>query len=611
MNTRKRSTTRKNPGPAAPRKKNRAYPKSGRNPAGKSAEQSRRRPSREADPDRKRFLPTCRADMKARGWDCLDILLISGDAIIDHPAFGVPLLGRLLEASGYRVGIVAQPRWDRPDDVRVMGRPRLFCGISAGCLDSMVAHYTAFRKKRRDDAYTPGGKAGARPNRACIVYSNLVRQAFPGLPIVLGGIEASLRRAVHFDFWTNRIRGSLLLDAKADLILYGMAESSLLETARRFAAGESLQGIPGTVIAAAPPPEAEILPSLEEITAFPPALMQATLAVEQQVQRGRGILAQAHGSRHVVLMPPPPPLSTKELDALYALPFTRDPHPDATSPIPALDMVRWSVTAVRGCGGGCTFCSLSLHQGRRIRSRSRESILREVEGMTRHRAWKGSVSDVGGPTANLWGGRCTANPSTCQRRSCLSPNLCPHFQPAQQAYRDLLRAVRSLRGVKHVRIASGLRHDVALRNPDILRDLTREFVGGQLKIAPEHAVDRVLRLMRKTDFAHFERFLELFSSVNRSAGLDHYIVPYVMSAFPGCTMDDMRQLARWFRRQGWQPRQIQCFIPTPGTVATAMYYAQCDTRGQPIHVARTDRERQDQHAILTGASVFGRRDSST
>jgi uncharacterized radical SAM protein YgiQ len=535
--------------------------------------------------------------MAARGWEQLDVLLVSGDAYADHPAFGVPLLGRVLEADGYRVGIVAQPRWDSPEDLQCMGRPRLFCGISAGCLDSLLAHYTAFRKKRSDDAYTPGGLAGRRPNRACIVYSNLVRQAFPGLPVILGGIEASLRRAAHYDFWSDSVRRSLLLDAKADLILYGMAESTLIEVARRLRDGIGLEGLPGAAYIGARPAEAEVLPSYEDILARPAALLEATVAIERQVHQGTTVLAQAHGDRFIILTPPTAP-GTADFERIADLPFTRDAHPDCGERIPGLDMVRWSVTAVRGCGGGCSFCALALHQGRRIRSRSQASVLREIRAMTQHPEWSGAVTDVGGPTANFWGAACGAEPSRCLRPSCLSPGICPHLQPRQREYLGLLRAARAVPGVKHVRVASGVRHDLALEDAEFARGLTAEFVGGQLKLAPEHCVDHVLKLMRKSDFSLFERFLEVFGRVSAGQDREQYVVPYVMSAFPGCSMDDMTQLAAWFRAQGWQPQQVQCFVPTPGTVATAMFYAGCDAAGHPIHVARTDREREDQHRVL-------------
>ncbi len=552
--------------------------------------------------DRGRFLPVSAEDLRARGWDAVDVLLITGDAYADHPAFGVPLLGRILEAEGFRVGIVAQPRWDTLDDIRRLGAPRLFCGVSAGSLDSMLAHYTAFRKKRSEDAYTPGGRTGRRPNRACIVYSNMVRRAFPGTPIVLGGIEASLRRAAHYDFWTDSIRRSILVDARADLVLYGMAEQSIVEVARRLRRGDALAGVPGAAFMGDPPEGAQQLPSWEDIRERPRALLEATLALERQVQRGGPVLAQGHGGRFVIFTPPPEP-SPGELDRIADLPFTREAHPDCDGPIPALEMVRWSITAVRGCGGGCSFCSLALHQGRRIRSRSPESILREVRSMTAHPAWRGSVADVGGPTANFWGSECGADPSRCNRSSCLWPARCPRLRPRQRAYLELLRAVRAEPGVNHVAVASGIRHDLALEDPEFVAGLVAEFVGGHLKLAPEHCAEHVLDLMRKCRFDRFEEFLERFGRLSAQKGREQYVVPYVMSAFPGCTLSDMKRLADWFRRRGWRLRQVQCFVPTPGTMATALFYAGCDPDGRPIHVARTDREREDQHRILTGGRL--------
>ena len=549
------------------------------------------------------FLPTTGREMEERGWEELDVLLVSGDAYVDHPAFGVSLLGRLLESRGYRVGIVAQPRWNTPEDIARMGRPRLFCGVSSGCLDSMLAHYTAFRKKRRDDAYTPGGQCGSRPNRAVIVYSNLVRQAFPGLPVVIGGIESSLRRAAQYDFWSNSLRRSILLDSKADVLVYGMGERAVLEIAERIGADRDLDGVRGaaTVLGASAvelPPDAAELPSYEAIEAEPTALLSATLRIERQVLQGGPSLVQRHGKRVVCLNPPAEPLTEVEFDAIYELPFVRDAHPSYKETIPALDMVRWSITAVRGCAGGCSFCSLALHQGRRIRSRSKGSILHEVSTMAENGAFRGAISDIGGPTANLWGARCKGETETCHRSSCLSPAICPHLDVPQGDYLKLLRSVRKQAGVKHVRVASGIRYDLALQCPEFARGLIAEFVGGQLKLAPEHTVDRVLGLMRKTRFDLFERFLKVFASVNKETGREQYIVPYIMSAFPGCTMADMKALATWFKKQGWRPQQVQCFIPTPGTVATAMYYAECDAKGSPIPVAKTDRERQDQHGVL-------------
>jgi len=571
------------------------------------------------------FLPMSRSEMKQLGWDSLDVLIVSGDAHIDHPAFGPALLGRWLVAHGFRVGIVAQPRWDTTDDITKMGRPRLFVGVTAGALDSMLAHYTAFRKKRHDDAYTAGGDAGSRPNRACIAYTGLVRNAFPGLPVVIGGIESSMRRATHYDFWTDRLRRSILLDSKADLLIYGMAERAILEVAERLSsksgtlvqtdsrtARSLLVGIRGTAYVTRQedcPGGAAVcrLPSHEEIPADPKKLMTATLALERQVHNATSSAVQSTKNRIVVFNPPAEPLTTEELDALYALPFTRRSHPSYRASIPALDMLRFSLTTHRGCAGGCSFCSVALHQGRSIRSRSAESISSEVCRLTRHPEWRGSLSDVGGPSANMWGAACGGDQSTCRRASCLNPGICRQFKPDQSALAALLSSISRLPGVRHVRVASGVRHDLAMADERYLRSLITDFVGGQIKIAPEHCSDSVLRLMRKPSFGMFEKFQTVFERLSREAGKEQYVIPYFMSAFPGCTDADMRELAQWLRQRNWTPRQVQCFVPTPGTVATAMYWAGVDPKGEPIFTARTDAERLRQHRILMPAERSRRR----
>jgi uncharacterized radical SAM protein YgiQ len=580
-----------------------------------------------------------RPEMHALGWDALDVLLLSGDAYVDHPSFGVALLGRLLQSRGFRVGIVAQPRWESPDaaldDIRRMGRPRLFAGVTAGAIDSMLAHYTAFRKKRGDDAYTPGGKAGARPNRACIVYTGLLRQAFPGLPVVLGGIEASLRRAVHYDFWTDKLRRPILLDSKADLLIYGMGESALLgvaERARLLAAQtapvdgdprfrqtlqQACRDLPGVAWLA---PDREVrewlrdaaidspleLPDMDVMTADPSLLLRASLDMEAQVHEGTRHAIQRCGDRSLVLNPPAPPLTETQMDGLYDLPYTRLPHPSYREAIPAWEMIRTSITTHRGCGGGCSFCSLALHQGRRMSSRSRQSILAEARRIAdgpggKTPRWAGSISDVGGPSANMWRARCALPPEKiCKRPSCLHPALCPFFQVDQGQGVRLLREIAALPGVRHVRVASGVRFDLALGDPQALAAYTAEFTGGQLKVAPEHSEDAVLRLMRKPSMQVFERFLGQFA---RAVGKSHkelYTVPYLMSAFPGCTDNHMRALSTWLRERRWSPKQVQCFIPTPGTVATAMYYSGLAPDGSPIYVARSDKDRLRQHHILLG-----------
>ncbi|NDV27279.1 YgiQ family radical SAM protein [Desulfovibrio sp. JC010] len=557
-----------------------------------------------------KFLPMTRKEMDKLGWDRPDIILVSGDSYIDHPSFGIPLLGRVLSSHGFKVALICQPDWNDPKALAELGRPRLYAGVSAGALDSMVAHYTSFRKKRSDDAYTPGGKAGARPNRACIIYTNLIKKAFKGLPVIIGGIEASLRRISHYDFWTDKVRKPILMDSKADLLVYGMGERAMLDAALRLSAAEEyapavLKGIPGTAFMGTPediPNEAERieLPSHQAILDDPQQLMNATLALEEQVHFGDSWAIQPVDKRHVVLAQPSEYLSTEELDWLYSLPYARLPHPiyKDKGRIPAADMIEFSITSHRGCGGGCSFCSIAMHQGRHIRSRSRKSIMDELKRMQEHPDFRGSVSDIGGPSANMWNAHCSLERGKCKRKSCLVPKVCPNFKYDQQANLKLYRDARKMDGIKHVRVASGVRFDLGQQNKKSLKEIFKEFVGGQLKVAPEHITPSVLKHMRKPDLPIFESFLEMFASESKKAGKEQYVIPYLMSAFPGCTDSDMRQLGSWLAARGWKPRQVQCFIPTPGTVATAMFYCETDPAGNKIYVAKTDAQRLKQHRIL-------------
>ncbi len=582
------------------------------------------------------------AELDALGWNGLDVLLVSGDAYVDHPAFGCALLGRWLVSRGFRTGLVCQPRRDVPDDLLVMGRPRLFAGISAGALDSMLAHYTAFRKKRHDDAYTPGGRAGRRPNRACLVYANLARRAFPGLPLVLGGIESSLRRATHYDFWTDALRRPLLMDAKADLLVWGMGERAILACAQRLeraaaqnadaraVEGAALKGIPGTAWCermdadGKPDPDDAALretlargpllrfPSHADICADADQLLRLALLMERHVHQGDAWAFQPVDARCMVFAPPAAPLATEEMDELHGLPFRRAAHPSYSEPIPAAEMLATSITSHRGCGGGCAFCSIALHQGRRVSSRSQGSILAEAAALARAHAGRttrrgGSglaISDVGGPTANMWQAHCALEAAPgrppCRRTSCCFPSPCPSFLTPQRRHVGLLRAVAALPGISRVRVASGVRPDPALREPAALAAYAAEFTGGQLKVAPEHCQPAVLERMRKPGMAALDAFLEVFARASREAGREQYVIPYLMSGYPGCTDDDMRALAAWLERRGWNPRQTQCFIPTPGTVATAMFYCGKDESGEPIAVARSDAARLRQHGILMG-----------
>ncbi len=554
-----------------------------------------------------------RAEMQARGWDRLDVLLVSGDAYIDHPAFGVAVIARVLEAEGFRVGVLAQPDWTRPEAFSVLGRPRLFAGVTAGNLDSLVANYTAARRKRRNDAYSEGGAPGRRPNYATVVYSQMLRRVFPGLPIVLGGIEASMRRLAHYDYWQDKLRRSILLDAKADLLVYGMGESAIREVARRFReapeAAPDLCGIPGTARAVGARAagerdfsEAVRLPSYEEILAEPAQLIEATRLNEREQNPWCGRpLVQFHGARAVYVEPPAAPLDGEALDAVYALPFTRRPHPSLSRPVPAWEMIRDSITVVRGCPGGCTFCGLGFHQGRFLGSRTPGSVLEELAGLQRSLHFRGVVSDLGGPTANLYG--CVNGYSkacrSCRRPSCLFPAVCPHFRIEESRYLALLRRVRERPGIRRVFVNSGIRMDVALRTPQFLRELVRHHVSGHLKVAPEHLSPPVLQRMRKPGPQVFLEFCDRFERETRAAGKEQYLVPYFISSFPGCDERDMAVVERFLRGTGWKPRQVQDFIPLPMTPAAAMYWTGLDyERKTPIHVARGLAERRRQLQAL-------------
>jgi uncharacterized radical SAM protein YgiQ len=545
----------------------------------------------------KPFLPTTRAQMQARGWDALDVLLVTGDAYVDHPSFGAAVIGRVLEAEGWRVGIVPQPDWADPASLTVMGRPRLFCGVTAGNLDSMLAHYTAARRRRKEDAYTPGGAVGRRPNMATVVYAQLARRAFPGVPTVLGGIEASLRRTAHYDYWRDQVRPSILADAKADILVYGMGERAVVEIARRIARGLPLEGIAGTArMPGARESDADrfadcvLLPSLEECRADIRKVRELTRLTEREQNPFCGRpLVQRHGARAVRIEPPAPPLDTADMDRVYGLPFARAPHPSGGEPIPAFTMIQDSVTVVRGCAGGCSFCGLGLHQGRLLSSRSEESILGEVRTMAASPGFSGTVTDLGGPTANLYGcvNGAAAACRVCRRASCLFPSLCPHLELHPEAAIRLMRRVGEVAGVRHVFIQSGIRMDVALRSPEYVRELARHHVSGHLKVAPEHLHPRVLQKMRKPGPETFHAFREAFEAESRAAGRRQYLVPYFISNFPGSTEREMAAVEHFVRREGWKLQQVQDFIPLPMTPAAAVYAAGLDYEtGEPVRVVR-------------------------
>ncbi len=547
--------------------------------------------------------------MAARGWDRCDAIIVSGDAYVDHPSFGAALIGRFLESRGYRVGILPQPDWREPGSFLALGIPKLFVGITSGAMDSMVNHYTSFNRIRSDDAYSPGGRAGARPDRAVIVYSNIVRRMMPGVPVVLGGIEASLRRFSHYDFWSDGMRRSILLDTRADILVYGMGERQIAEIADRLARGGGLEGIPGTAVwmgaSRAKEPVGSIgLPSHETILEDPQAFMEMTLRIEAEANPWCGrILTQRSDNRLVAAFPPAVPLSSEEMDAVYALPFERRPHPSYSEPVPAWEMIRDSVTAVRGCAGGCSFCALGLHQGRHLVSRSRESVLAEVGRIASQEWFRGTVSDVGGPTANMYGLRCRDPEAEkrCRRSSCLYPSACPNFPVDQTAFADLLDAAAAVPGVARVLVGSGLRLDLAALDPRFVERLARGHVGGHLKVAPEHFSDRVLGLMRKPGAASWRRFLSLFEKA--SAGTEQYVLPYIMAAFPGCTMDDMEEAACELRRSGLSPKQVQTFLPTPMTLAACMYATGLAPDMTGIEVTRRPSDKKRQLEVILALST--------
>ncbi|MBV9945948.1 MAG: YgiQ family radical SAM protein, partial [Myxococcales bacterium] len=581
-------------------------------PAG-GGRQGSRTPAR--PPDANAFLPTTRVEMEARGWDQLDILIVTGDAYVDHPAFGPVLVARFLEGRGYRVGIVAQPRWTSPEDVARMGRPRLFVGISAGNLDSMLSRLTAQKKMRSEDQYSPGGRTNLRPNRATIVYANLCRQAFPALPVVIGGIEASLRRIAHYDYWSDSVRRSILLDSKADLLVFGMGERPAWEIARRLDAGErasaltdirgtarvvgraewtALAGDPSRYVTDGKP---VVLPSFEEVSrdkrAF--ALMSRMFQYETNAHNGRPLL-QVHGDQAVHFNPPTLPLDEAEMDALYDLPFARRPHPGyGGERIPAFDTVKHSIVTMRGCFGGCTFCSITEHEGRIIQSRSAPSVLREVRALSRMDDFRGTITDVGGPTANMYKMRCKDDTTehACRRLSCVHPGICENLRTDHGPLVDLLRRVRKEPGVKRAYVASGIRYDLAARSPEFVRELARHHTGGQLSVAPEHSSPDVLEKMKKPPIEHFERFAQAFCQASDRAGKEQYLVPYFITAHPGSTLKDTVALALWLKARNMRPRQVQDFIPTPMAIATAMFHTGIDPLTmEPVPVVRDLREKK-------------------
>ena len=619
------------------------------------------------------FLPMSRQEMDALGWDSCDVIIATGDAYVDHPSFGMAIIGRLLEAQGFRVGIISQPDWRSAEPFRELGRPNLFFGITAGNMDSMVNRYTADRRIRRNDAYTPNDEGGKRPDRAVIVYSQRAREAWPDVPIVIGGIEASLRRIAHYDYWSDKVRRSVLLDSRADLLLFGNAERALVDLAHRVAAGEHPRDIqdvrgsafirdavpadwvvidstevdvPGTVdptpdpyastsasscassgdtnpdrpqvvrfqrsVPRGHPRERTVirLPAYEQVRSDPVLYAHASRVLHLETNPGNArALVQRHGDKEIWLNPPPIPLSTPEMDAVYDLPYARAPHPAyGSARIPAWEMIRFSVNIMRGCFGGCTFCSITEHEGRIIQSRSEDSILREVEEIRdRVAGFTGVISDLGGPTANMYRLACK-DPEierSCRRLSCVYPGICKNLNTDHSALIGLYRKARALPGVKKVLIASGLRYDLAVESPEYVRELVTHHVGGYLKIAPEHTENGPLSKMMKPGMGTYDRFKAMFDRFSREAGKEQYLIPYFIAAHPGTTDEDMLNLALWLKRNGFRADQVQAFLPGPMALATAMWHTGRNPlrgihreAGDRVHSAKGLRARRLHKAFL-------------
>ncbi len=559
-------------------------------------------------------LPMSRAELDELRWDACDVVLVTGDAYVDHPSFGAALIGRVLEAQGFRVGVIAQPDWRDAQAFRALGRPKVMFGVTSGNMDSMVNRYTAEGRRRSDDAFSPDDLPDRRPDRAAIAYAQRCREAYPDVPVVLGGIEASLRRQAHFDVWSGSVRRSILLDAKADLLVYGPGERQVLAIAHRLAAGEepgAIDDLPGTAFArragAAPAdaPGFVHLPSCEEVGRDGRAFARADLLAHRAaLGRGGETLVQRHGDREVWIRPPAAPLDTAELDRVYELPYSRLPHPAYQGRrLKAWEMIAASVTIVRGCFGGCAFCSLGLHAGRAIQSRSQESVLREIARIRdAHPGWSGYVSDLGGPSANMYRMGCRRPLEPCARLSCLHPAICPHLERDHGPLLALYRAARKVPGVKKVLVGSGVRLDLAAAAPAYVRELARHHVGGYLKVAPEHIAPGPLAAMQKPGPEAYERFRALFERASAEAGLEQYLVPYLIAGHPGTRDEDMLELALWLKRHDLRPEQVQTFLPSPMTLATSMFHTGLDPRdpagARALEVPRGQRARRLHKAFL-------------
>lgn len=573
-------------------------------------------PGTKGRPGREAFLPVSRADMEARGWDQCDFVYVCGDAYVDHPSFGMAIISRVLEHAGYRVGIICQPDWTDPASIAALGEPRLGFLISAGNMDSMVNHYTVNKKPRHEDAYTPGGRAGARPNRAVTVYGNLIRRTYKDKPIIIGGIEASLRRLAHYDYWQDKLKRSVLLDSGADILLYGMGEHSIVEVADALDGGlpvDQITFVNGSVYRTSGAGaldnvfDYELLPSWDELEKDRLAYARS-FNIQQQnmdpITGGRLVEPYPNGV-YVVQNPPSAPLTEREMDEVAELPYARHWHPDydAAGGIPAFDEIRFSISSNRGCFGECSFCALAFHQGRMVQVRSRESIMREAEALTHDPEFKGYINDVGGPTANFFKPACKKQLThgVCKNRRCLWPNVCRNMDTNEDAYAELLRDLRHVPGVKKVFVRSGIRFDYTMADASdkFLVELLQHHVSGQLRLAPEHVSDAVLSVMGKPRREVYDAFVERFERLSAEYGLKQYVVPYLISSHPGSTMKEAVELAEAVRDMGYMPEQVQDFYPTPSTMSTCMFYTGVDPRTmEPVYIPRDPREKAMQRALI-------------
>ena len=559
------------------------------------------------------FLPITREEMKERGWDQVDFVYVSGDAYVDHPSFGHAIITRLLESRGYRVGIIAQPDWRKPESVQVFGEPRLGFLVSAGNMDSMVNHYSVSKKRRKTDAYTPGGEMGKRPDYACVVYGNLIRQTYKKTPIILGGIEASLRRMAHYDYWSDKLKRSVLLDSGADVISYGMGEHSIVELAEALDAGipvEDITYIAGTVVKAKSLDsiyDAEILPSFEDLKADKMNYARSfyTQYLNTDAFNGKRLVEPYSEHLYVVQNPPAAPLTQMEMDDVYSLPYQRTYHPsyEAKGGVPAIKEIKFSLISNRGCFGGCSFCALTFHQGRIVQVRSHESLIEEAKEITKDKDFKGYIHDVGGPTANFRHPSCKKQMEhgVCKTRQCLFPSPCKNLDADHRDYVSLLRKLRDIPKVKKVFIRSGIRFDYLLadKKQEFLRELCEYHVSGQLKVAPEHVAGPVLSLMGKPEHKVYEEFTRQFYKMNEGIGKEQYLVPYLMSSHPGSTLKEAVELAEYCRDLGYMPEQVQDFYPTPSTLSTCMYYTGVDPRTmQKVYVPKSPHEKAMQRALI-------------